>query len=1210
MSTSRKNPTLSKLLEAEDTLFLPLAYKELLGREPDTQGVHHYTGLLASGRSRLSVLMDIRMSNEARNFPARPAIPELDRLCKYPRMARLFDKLKSLPASASLKERNPNRQRLTSQEPPTSLASPMVPSPQAENTPQREVHLPLQQEQELSPQGRSPKDYFDSAYYLSCHPDVERAGVDAYSHYMNFGWKENRNPSPEFDTHFYKITNLSFSASASINPLQHFAEVGEHLSLRTRPDNSITISDRMIQAASEHKPNQRVAIHVHLYYPEMVAIFAGYLLTQKFEYDLFLSTTTAANARFLENYFKNIVGGPSQLFIRVVPNRGRDVAPFLIGFKDLFVNYDLICHLHSKRSPHSGFGEAWLSWTLQHLFGNPGVALACLRHMEKSPDCAVLFPDNYFEVKHVNWGGNEARLTALAEFFGSKIAELPAFANFSAGSMAWFRASFLERVTNTTLRLSQFEEEKSQVEGTMAHLLERALPLLAQAQGSVVTRFYLPLLPLPLYVKPTHSPSSPYDSVGSRWLRDTPAISTNVPQPAEPLSRLFNKSQLIINWIIPDFIIGAGGHMTIFRIIQLLELFGHYQVVWIQNPSVHTTPLSAKNDARDHYRKLGDRVHFRFLPDYTQQISGDVVIATDCWTAFPASNARNIKERFYFIQDFEPHFHPMGDNYLTAEATYSLGFAALCAGPWLLNKALEYGMWARAWDLSADGEHYYAIPRMQTKGNPTKKRIAFYSRGHTPRRAVPLGIAALNELSKRRSDFEVLLFGEPPANRTYGFPATECGILEPRQLGDLYREADVGLVFSATNYSLIPLEMMACDLPVVELDCESTRAAFPDGTVVRAAPSVLAVADSIERILDDEELRKGNVERARHFISQLSWERSARAIEGAIIDRLLEKGFVAFEKGRKVAPPLIKKRRASIVIPTFNGGNLFKEVLTAASNQAADFDYDILVVDSSSTDGTGAFAKRFGGKVRLHEIPQHDFQHGRTRNLGVSLSDGEVVAFLTQDARPKDSAWLRNLIAGFSLAPDVAGVTGRHEAYGQHNRLLALDLSTMFDRMRDYGPLFSLQGGLPSFIRPESVDWRMLMHFYSDNNSALRRDIWRELPYPEIEWGEDQVWCWNFLQLGLAKAYIDEAVVYHSHPFKRATTHSVAMSEGYMFAYYFGYHLGLYDSQEEALDRIKADSRLQADRIGAPVDDFMEYVELQRATLSGRARGASAAFGA
>jgi hypothetical protein len=63
----------------------------------------------------------------------------------------------------------------------------------------------------------------------------------------------------------------------------------------------------------------------------------------------------------------------------------------------------------------------------------------------------------------------------------------------------------------------------------------------------------------------------------------------------------------------------------------------------------------------------------------TRQLAGDIIIATDRWTVYPVVSAPNFKERFYFIQDYEPYFYPVGENYLTTEQTYHMGLCGLCA---------------------------------------------------------------------------------------------------------------------------------------------------------------------------------------------------------------------------------------------------------------------------------------------------------------------------------------------------------------------------------------------------------------------------------------------------------------------------------------------------------------------------------------------------
>ena len=79
---------------------------------------------------------------------------------------------------------------------------------------------------------------FDASYYLAQNPDVAAAGVDPYQHYVTFGWKEGRDPSPYFDTKYYLQQNPDVAA-AGVDPLIHFAAYG----WREGRDPSLVFSD-------------------------------------------------------------------------------------------------------------------------------------------------------------------------------------------------------------------------------------------------------------------------------------------------------------------------------------------------------------------------------------------------------------------------------------------------------------------------------------------------------------------------------------------------------------------------------------------------------------------------------------------------------------------------------------------------------------------------------------------------------------------------------------------------------------------------------------------------------------------------------------------------------------------------------------------------------------------------------------------------------
>jgi len=371
----------------------------------------------------------------------------------------------------------------------------------------------------------------------------------------------------------------------------------------------------------------------------------------------------------------------------------------------------------------------------------------------------------------------------------------------------------------------------------------------------------------------------------SPWAPDLQRIAIQARRKLEPTVTKPPRAPLNLHWIIPDAANqSGGGHMSIFRHVAFLEAQGHQQTLWLRPPWFHDSPAAALNTFRA-YQPLGGAVDVRFLPDDPAEITGDAVIATDWWTAYPALAVSDVRERFYLVQDFEPLFQPMGAGYLLAENTYRLGFKCLCGGDWLAQRLHDdYGCWTRAWPLAYDPNVYFPAEPV-TKAPAAMPRIAFYYRPSTPRRAVELALAAFDWLHSSGLHFKVDFFGEPLGFRP-AYAHEDHGTLTPTELADLYRLADLGVVFSATNYSLIPLEMMACGLPVFELDMPGTRAVFPPGTTWLVPPDPTEIAAEIQAALSEPARLASIRRRGAEHAATLSWSASCAALEQAVFEGL------------------------------------------------------------------------------------------------------------------------------------------------------------------------------------------------------------------------------------------------------------------------------------------------------------------------------------
>lgn len=641
-----------------------------------------------------------------------------------------------------------------------------------------------------------------------------------------------------------------------------------------------------------------------------------------------------------------------------------------------------------------------------------------------------------------------------------------------------------------------------------------------------------------------------------------------------------NPAQMHIHWVVPDFARGGGGHMTIFRMVRHLENFGHRCTIWIERRDFHDNTDEAYEDIVKYFQCVEADVHF--VEDGFWAASGDAVFATGWSTAYLVEQARGFAAKYYFVQDHEPEFYPTGTEYYLSRETYDFDFAAICASPWLEGIMQErYGRWARGFFLAYDRNVYNLgdgkgalarhAARLAARPDPAqsrdKLRIAVYARAHTARRCVDLAFMAFEELARLRDDFEVHLFGQEELPfLTAPFAAKSHGVLDAEELAELYRDCHLAVSFSGTNYSLVPQEMMACGLPLVELDVGSTQAIFPEGVVTLAGPSPRDIAEKVSALLDDPDARRAQAEAALAWVEDFTWERSAREVEAGIRDYLTEK------QPDLMAPAVQVPREIllDVVVPTYNGRQEFPPVLEALRGQA---EYDrmrIICVDSSSPDGTGDWLAKEPG-VLLDVIDQKDFQHGRTRNYGASLGDAPVVAFLTQDAQPANPHWATDILKMFAHFPEAAGLFGRHLPYPEHPLYVREEILTHFENLKKWPLELSRETDPEKWARGDQ-GWRQVLHFYSDNNSAMRRTIWNDIPYPEVDYGEDQVWARDIIEAGHTKLYAPTAMVYHSHDYDPAATYKRAFTEGAFFFEHFGYELGK-GSASDVKGRIARETR-------------------------------------
>ena len=329
-------------------------------------------------------------------------------------------------------------------------------------------------------------------------------------------------------------------------------------------------------------------------------------------------------------------------------------------------------------------------------------------------------------------------------------------------------------------------------------------------------------------------------------------------------------------WIIPDFNIGSGGHTTIFRIIYHLESKGYESTILIVGQGVHLSAQSAKRDIVEHFFPLRAQV----LLEADKVPATEFVVATSWHTAYYAKRISSSTRKLYFVQDYEPLFCSMGSEYIFAENTYRFDFFGITAGKWLAEKlAAEYGMQTLPIGFGVEHERYHRIARRE----PERRRVFFYARPPTARRAFELGLMVLNLVHKALPSTEFILAGWDTSNYEIPFPHLAAGTVRVDELPDVYAQCDVALVLSLTNLSLMPLELMACRCAVVSNRGANVEWLLNDDVAMLCDSTPEALANAVCEALVNDAKRLELIDRAERFATMQHWEAGAAEFEKGLI---------------------------------------------------------------------------------------------------------------------------------------------------------------------------------------------------------------------------------------------------------------------------------------------------------------------------------------
>jgi glycosyltransferase involved in cell wall biosynthesis len=331
---------------------------------------------------------------------------------------------------------------------------------------------------------------FDQDLFLGTAQTVEtrEASIHRYlALWSARGWAQPiksdpylRRPCAGFNPRIYAAAHPD-CLEGFIDPLADFLRRGE---LSGPWKTTVLRPDDMLED-SPQSPKLRVALHAHFYYPELCTDFLLHLAPNLTPCDLLISTDDSAKAERIRQQLRGYTRG--SVAIRVVPNRGRDLAPLLTEFATDLDRYDVIGHVHSKRSKWvdgmlagNNWSDTWREFLWQNLLGGVHPIMdRIVTAFERDDSLGLVFPS---DPTLVGWDESRACAACLAPRLGWTD-PLPEHFDFPVGNMFWVRRAALQPFLDLRLTWDQYPGEPLPYDGTLLHALERLSPLACQAAG-------------------------------------------------------------------------------------------------------------------------------------------------------------------------------------------------------------------------------------------------------------------------------------------------------------------------------------------------------------------------------------------------------------------------------------------------------------------------------------------------------------------------------------------------------------------------------------------------------------------------------------------------------------------------------------------------------------------------------------------------------
>jgi FMN phosphatase YigB (HAD superfamily) len=377
-------------------------------------------------------------------------------------------------------------------------------------------HFSLRMKEESLYRSAKAMGLFHWGWYERRHGLKFASKKEAFRHYLRVSKFSNVSPCRAFDGETYLRVNGD-CLEAGVSPLEHYINHGraEKRPLppvmdRWIPKDSLELDSDLSDSAK----SMNVAVCLHIYYPDYAKRFASALRHFPIPFDLYIACGGKTQSKIAETF--KALPNCRNLEIRECPNRGRNFGPMLVEFSKRLLEYDLLIHLHSKKSLYSGKDQhQWSNYLAEYLLRDTTIVGKALNAFAADPQLGVYYPTPFWQmpawVNH--WTRNKGQCASIFSKTGTVGIENN-FLAYPVGGMFWARPAAIKALLSNEYCYEDFPAEPVPPDGTSLHALERLIGLIAERDGYRQLFFYPPR---GTFTQDQSYIFAPY-TVGSPWL--------------------------------------------------------------------------------------------------------------------------------------------------------------------------------------------------------------------------------------------------------------------------------------------------------------------------------------------------------------------------------------------------------------------------------------------------------------------------------------------------------------------------------------------------------------------------------------------------------------------------------------------------------------------------------------------------------------------